>query len=115
MNSTSALPLPAPKIAAVLDPAFRPIALANRAFLSEIGGGTPVAFGIEQADGSLFHFHTKIAPPGHKLAAGNFTHIERLAKFLLWSRGGFRIHFQGPAELAERLANHYKTTATGKF
>jgi predicted NBD/HSP70 family sugar kinase len=115
MNSPSALPLLAPKVAAILDPAFRPIALANRAFLSEIGGGTPIGLGVEQADGSLFHYRTKIAPEGHRRAAGNFIFVERLCKFLLWSRGGFRIHFEGPKNLAEQLANYYKRTATGKF
>jgi predicted NBD/HSP70 family sugar kinase len=105
----------APRVAAILDPHFRPAALANRAFLSEIGAGVPIGFGIEQADGSLFHFRTRVAAPMHKLAGGNFTFVERLAKFLLWSRGGFRIHFEGPGDLAERLANYYQTTATGKF
>jgi predicted NBD/HSP70 family sugar kinase len=115
MNQNNGLPLVAPKVAAALDPNFRPAALANRAFLSEIGAGIPIAFGIEQADGSLFHYRTRIAAPTHKLAAANFTYVERLAKFLLWSRGGFKIHFEGPDDLAERLANYYQTTATGKF
>jgi predicted NBD/HSP70 family sugar kinase len=115
MNFQSGLPLLAPKVPAPFDPAFRPIALANRAFLSEIGAGTPIAFGVEQADGSLFHYRTTIAPAGHRLAAGNFAFVERLAKFLLWSRGGFRVHFEGPRDLAEQLAVYYNATATGKF
>jgi len=32
---------------------------------------------------------------------GNFTYLERIMRFLLWSRGGFRIHFDGPAELCK--------------
>jgi predicted NBD/HSP70 family sugar kinase len=115
MNQNNGLPLVAPKVAAALDPNFRPAVLANRAFAMEIGAGVPIAFAIEQADGSIFHHRTKIAAATHKLAGGNFTYVERLAKFLLWSRGGFRIHFEGPDELAERLANYYQTTATGKF
>jgi predicted NBD/HSP70 family sugar kinase len=109
------LPLPRPKVAPPLDPLFRPAALANRAFLSEIGTGSAIALGIEQADGSVYHHRTYIAPVGHKLAAANFQFVERLAKFLLWSRGGFKIHFEGPKDLAERLANYYTNTATGKF
>src|SRR5262245_13348809 len=99
MNQNNGLPLVTPKVAAVLDPNFRPAAIANRAFKSDIGKGTPIALGIEQADGSLFHHRATIAAPTHKLAAGNFTYVERLAKFLLWSRGGFRIHFEGPDDL----------------
>jgi 2-amino-4-hydroxy-6-hydroxymethyldihydropteridine diphosphokinase len=41
--------------------------------------------------------------------------VERLIKFLLWSRGGYRVHFAGPAELGKQLQNYYKQTATGKF
>jgi predicted NBD/HSP70 family sugar kinase len=115
MNLNNGLPLVTPKVGAVLEPAFRPAVLANRAFLSEIGAGVPIGLAIEQADGSIFHYRTKVAAATHKLAAGNFTYVERLAKFLLWSRGGFRIHFEGPDDLAERLANYYQTTATGKF
>jgi predicted NBD/HSP70 family sugar kinase len=36
-------------------------------------------------------------------------------KLLLWSRGGFRIHFDGPADLAACLAAHYRDTPTGQF
>src|SRR3954463_11127058 len=115
MNQNNGLPLIAPKVAAALDAGFRPAVLANHAFLAEIGAGSPIGLAIEQADGSIFHHRTQIAPATHKLAAGNFTYVERLTKFLLWSRGGFRIHFEGPDDLAERLANYYQTTETGKF
>src|ERR1051325_5248103 len=115
MNQNNGLALVAPRVGAPLDPNFRPAALANRAFLAEIGSGVPIGLAIEQADGSIYHYRTKVAAATHKLAAGNFTYVERLAKFLLWSRGGFRIHFEGPDDLAERLANYYQTTATGKF
>lgn len=115
MDENNGLKLVAPKIGAVLDAGFRPAVLANHAFLAGIGSGIPIGLGIEQADGSLFHYRTKIAPEGHPLSKGNFTYVERLAKFLLWGRGGFRIHFEGPKQLAEQLGSYYKTTATGKF
>jgi hypothetical protein len=38
-----------------------------------------------------------------------------LIKFLLWSRGGWRIYLDGPASLAAQLTAHYRETATGKF
>src|SRR2546423_44492 len=34
---------------------------------------------------------------------------------MLWCRGGYRIHFDGPGSLAKRLADHYRETAIGKF
>jgi predicted NBD/HSP70 family sugar kinase len=36
-------------------------------------------------------------------------------KFLLWSRGGFRVHFEGPPALGELLGRHFKDMATGRF
>jgi len=112
------LKLVAPKITPVLDPMFRPASLANRLYREEVaasGGGERVRLALEQADGSIFHFETRIFKPDQPGADGNFTYIERLIKFLLWSRGGCRIYFDGPETLHAELARHYRETATGKF
>jgi predicted NBD/HSP70 family sugar kinase len=118
MNNNHGLNLIAPKITPVLDPAFRPAVLANRAFHNEVRAskaGVPVRLALEQADGSVFHFKTEIVPESHPQAAGNFIHVERMVKFMLWSRGGFRIYFDGPKPLGEALQKHYRETPTGKF
>jgi predicted NBD/HSP70 family sugar kinase len=112
------LKLVAPKVTPVLDANFRPASLANRAFRAEVeasGNGVPVKLAIEQADGSVFRFDTKIFADGQAGAAGNFRYLERFIKFLLWSRGGFRVYFDGPTNLHAKLAAYYKETATGKF
>ncbi len=112
------LKLVAPRVAPVLDAAFRPPALANRAFgalAAQTGRAVPVRVALEQADGSIERFATTVLPEDHPDSGGNFLHVERWLKFLLWSRGGFRIHFAGPAPLAEALAGHYRAHATGKF
>jgi predicted NBD/HSP70 family sugar kinase len=118
MNTNHGLSLIAPRVTPVLDPAFRPAVLANRAFRAmarAAQGAVPVRLALEQTDGSASHFTTQILPDNHPQAAGNFTYLERIAKFLLWSRGGFRIHFDGPAALAAKLEAHYRDTPTGKF
>ena len=118
MNVSEGLPLPAPRIPPALDTQFRPAALANRAFraaLKSSGAAQPLRLALEQADGSVFHFPMEIFPETHPGAAGNFTYIERLVKFLLWSWGGWRIHLDGSARLAAQLQNHFHATATGKF
>src|ERR1035441_8255147 len=118
MNDNNGLPLVAPRVSPVLDPAFRPAVLANRAFCAQAratGKAVTVRLGLEQTDGSVSHFTTPILPDTHPQAAGNSTYLERITKFLLWSRGGFRIHFEGPASLAAKLAAHYRETVTGKF
>ena len=118
MNNNNGLALVAPRVSPVLDPGFRPAVLANRAFRAEARatrGAVSIRIGLEQTDGNVSHFTTPILPENHPQAAGNFVYLERIAKFLLWSRGGFRIHFDGPARLAAKLGDHYRDTATGKF
>src|SRR6266478_6129585 len=100
MNINNGLALVAPRVTPVLDPWFRPAVLANRAFRQQAlasGKPVPVRLALEQADGSVVKFSTDIFPAGHHQAAANFTFIERLIKALLWSRGGFRLYFDGPA------------------
>jgi len=118
MNTNNGLPLIAPSITPVLDASFRPPVLANRAFRQEVrksGRPEPVAVALEQADGNISHFFTEVFAETHPAALGNFTYLERLVKFLLWTRGGYRIHFKGPAGLTERLTAYYRETPTGKF
>jgi predicted NBD/HSP70 family sugar kinase len=102
----------------VLDPTFEPAALANRRYAERVrasGRPVPIRLALEQADGSVFHFSTAVLPEEHPEAGANFRHLERFAKFLLWSRGGFRFHYAGPRALGERLAAHYRATGPGAF
>ncbi len=118
MNDNHGLPLVAPRITPVLDPAFRPAVLANRAFREQARASrnpVGVRLALEQTDGTVSHLSTEVLPESHPQAAGNSIYLERIAKFLLWSRGGFRIHFDGPAALAAKLEAHYRETPTGKF
>jgi hypothetical protein len=76
MNTNNGLPLVPPRVTPVLDPAFRPAALATRAFRAAVaatGRGVPVRLALEQADGSVFRFDTRGAARGHPDAAGNAT------------------------------------------
>ena len=110
--------LVAPRVTPTLDPAFRPPVLANRAFRAvsqASGAAVPILAGLEQADGSVHRFSTEILPAGHRDEAANFIYLERWLKFLLWSRGGYRIHFAGPGQLAQALSSHYQQAATGRF
>jgi predicted NBD/HSP70 family sugar kinase len=118
MNTNNGLPLIAPRVTPVLDPAFRPAALAVRAFqklVDATSGALSVRIALEQTDGSVFHFDTRVLPESHPQSAANFPFVERLVKFLLWSRGGWRVYLDGPEPVAARLAAHYRETPTGKF
>jgi predicted NBD/HSP70 family sugar kinase len=118
MTSNKGLPLVAPRVTPVLEPAFRPAVLANRAFVAlaqASGSPVPVRIAIEQADGSIFRFETVVLPEEHPSAAANSVYLERYVKFLLWSRGGWRIHVDGPSSLVAALTAHYRDTPTGRF
>jgi predicted NBD/HSP70 family sugar kinase len=118
MTSNQGLPLVAPRVTPVLEPAFRPAVLANRAFVAlarASGSPVPVHLALEQADGSVFRFETVVLPQNHPTAAANVVYLERYVKFLLWSRGGWRLHVDAPAPLVASLAAHYRDTPTGRF
>jgi len=111
-------PLLAPHISPVLDADFRPAVLTLRTFRERVratGQALPVRIALEQTDGSVYHFPTELFPEHTPPANANYTHIERIVKFLLWSRGGWRIYFDGPAAIAAKLAAHYRDDATGIF
>jgi predicted NBD/HSP70 family sugar kinase len=105
-------------VAPALDPAFRPAVLAAAAYrdlVAQAGDAVPVRLALEQADGSVFRFDTRVLPDGHPQAAANAVYLERFVKFILWSRGGWRLHVDGPPALVAALAAHYRDTATGRF
>ena len=116
VTNNNGLSLVRPAITPVLDPDFRPAVLANRAF-RQAAARKPVTvnLALERADGGVSRFDTVVADASLAESAGNFMVVERLVKFLLWSRGGWKVHFSGPAELGRRLQAHYRETATGRF
>jgi predicted NBD/HSP70 family sugar kinase len=118
MDDNAGLRLIVPRITPPADPAFRPAVLANRAFKADVehtGKPAPVRLALERSDGAVSRFDTAVLPADHASAAGNFLYLERLLKFLLWSRGGWRVHYAGPPELGHRLQRHYCESPTGQF
>jgi predicted NBD/HSP70 family sugar kinase len=81
----------------------------------ESGNPVPVRLALEQTDGSVFHFETRLLPSGHAHVAANAVHLERLVKFILWARGGWRLHIDAPADEVARLEAHYRDTPAGQF
>ena len=98
------------KIRPPLDPAFYPAALFNREFrrqLDQSGQGLPLVLCVERADGSRSRYETQVFPPGHPWAAYNNLYVERIVKFLLWQRGGWKVTVGGPAEIGAALQAAY--------
>jgi predicted NBD/HSP70 family sugar kinase len=79
------------------------------------GLSVPVALALEQPDGSAWMRETTVFPDAHPGAAASHRDCERLLKFMLWARGGHRVHVDGPAGLHAALVRHYADEPTGIF
>ncbi len=93
-----------------LDADFRPAVLAHHAFQADIaasGTGVPLIFGLERADGNLSRFETTVFADDHPRAGDNLFFAERLLKFLLWQRGGWKIYVGGSPAIGKHLARVY--------
>src|SRR5687768_1091341 len=92
--SNHGLPLIRPRVVPVLDPDFRPAILANRAFRECVSAKpVPILIALERSNGGVSRFETVVADRSLDAAQGNFVCLERLVKFLLWSRGGYKVYF----------------------
>lgn len=103
-----------------LDSRFVPAALWNRAFRKMVedsgSDGRPFGIALEQPDGSISVYETKLLPAQNAGSEGlNFRYVERLVKFLLWQRGGFRVHLGGDPELSREVAELYQPGGTLAF
>ncbi|NQU09990.1 ROK family protein [bacterium] len=92
---------------APLDPGFVPAALATRAYRQAVaaaGAGVPLVIGLERDDGLVSRFEADVRPDGD---AETLQFVERAVKFLVWARGGWKLHLAGPAAVADHLRRAY--------
>jgi predicted NBD/HSP70 family sugar kinase len=106
----------APKFIPPLDDSFRPAVLANRNFQTGAKQvGVPLVIGLERSGDEFSRFETTVYPDNHPNAGANFQYVERLVKFLLWQRGGFRIYIGGPRKIGEHIRKCYASDGPQKF
>jgi predicted NBD/HSP70 family sugar kinase len=111
MPERTPLPRPldvAPRIAPPFDPGFRPMILAYRAYRAAARpeDEVPVRVAIERENGLVSTFATRVSSDPSLAPATAFL-TERIVKFLLWSRGGWKISFDGPRRLGETIRAEY--------
>jgi len=105
-----------PAILPPLDAAFRPAALSNQSFRSlTTDDSVPFVIGLERNGNELSRYETKVLPDGHPRFAQNYAYIERLVKFLLWQRGGYRIYLGGSKALGEYIRDLYSHNGERAF
>ena len=104
-----------PAIAAPLDPGFQPAIHFNRSYRAAVrtsGRGVPLVLGLERENGLLSRFETEVFSQPD---AATRLYVERIVKFLLWSRGGWKLHFGGPKALGEYIRKTYSLRGARKF
>ncbi|MDP2991071.1 MAG: ROK family protein, partial [Kiritimatiellota bacterium] len=107
-----------PRIIPPLDPNFRPAAAAHRAFQAEVarsGQGLPLVIAVESDNGAISSYHTVVFSEKHKRFASNFPYVERIVKFLLWQRGGWRVVVGGPKAVGQHIQTIYSPTGKRAF
>ena len=107
-----------PKFCPVLDPDFVPASLWNRCYRARVeqsGKSVPLAIGLERADKSLSVFHTATLPHDGSNIALNERYVERLLKFLLWQKGGYRVIIGGDPQFVSFLQTVYSPNGARAF
>jgi predicted NBD/HSP70 family sugar kinase len=105
-----------PRCLPPLEPEFRPAVLANRAFQKQVETvGVPLVIGLERDRQQVSRFETLVFPQDHPQAAANFRYVERLVKFLLWQRGGYKVYIGGPSSIGEFIRAYYSPRGQGAF
>ncbi|MGA2267104.1 MAG: ROK family protein [Bryobacteraceae bacterium] len=99
-----------PKFRPVLDSEFIPASLWNRLYRARVrenGGGRDLAIALERGEGSVSVFRTAVLPHQGANVPLNNRYVERLLKFLLWQKGGYRVTIVGDAHIADYLRSVY--------
>jgi len=107
-----------PRFLPPLDKDFRPAVLANRAFRQEVedsGVGVPLVLGLERPDESVSRYETQVFPEGHPQADANLMYAERIFKFLLWQRGGWKVYVGGPKSIGDYIRECYSPGGVREF
>lgn len=97
-----------------LDPDFRPAALFNREYVrgaKKSRKARPLVIGLEREGGLLSRYETIVNPDN----GDTQRYAERIVKFLLWARGGWKIHFGGPKEVGEKIRESYSAAGERAF
>jgi predicted NBD/HSP70 family sugar kinase len=117
-TASETLKLVDPRFVPPLDPGFRPAVLANRAFVEAVaqsGAGVPLVLGLERLNGEVSRYETAVFDADHADAGQNLAYAERIVKFLLWQRGGWRLYAGGPAAIGDHLRAVYAADGARAF
>lgn len=101
-----------------LEPGFRPAVLANHNFLENArssGASVPLVLGFERTHGQVSRYETEVFDETHPDSPANLVYAEKLAKFLLWQHGAYRIYVGGPSSVGKHLRKMFSPEGTLAF
>lgn len=104
-----------PQITAPLDPSFQPAMLFNRAYVKAAkatGHAVPMVIGLEREGGLMSRYETVVKP---RADTETMLYVERIVKFLLWARGGWKLYFGGPRVIGDHIKKTYSARGTRHF
>ncbi len=106
------------KITPPMDPDFIPPKVANDTFrkkVAEVESSPEVIIALERLNGSISRYETKVLPESHPLADANLFYVERILKFLLWQKGGWKVYLYAPESVVKYIQNAYSPTGIRSF
>jgi predicted NBD/HSP70 family sugar kinase len=98
-----------------LDPGFVPAIIFNREYVKAVkksGRAVPLVIGLERDNKLVSRFETVVKGAAD---ADTFFYVERLVKFLLWARGGWKLYVGGPKAVGEMIRQTYSSRGARKF
>ena len=101
----------------ILDPDFIPAVLWNKKFKNKVGieGGDEIIIALERTNGTISTYETKILKNSDDNFALNLKYVERLVKYLLWMKGGYKVTIAGSEIIAKEISEIYSKTGKRKF
>ena len=105
-----------PRFVPPLDEGFVPAVVFNREFRRAVGEDGPrLVIGLQRSDDQFTRYETRVFPTGHPRASENAAYVERIVKFLLWARGGYRVYIGGPCDIGEHVLQAYSAGGAQRF
>lgn len=96
----------------VLDKTFAPLSAFNKEFLKT--AKKPLAIAVERSGGLVSVYNTFIHGTPDKADADNY-YIDRMVKFLLWAKGGFKVYICGDESVYKYIAKTYSKDGARAF
>ncbi|NNM29586.1 MAG: ROK family protein [Akkermansiaceae bacterium] len=110
--------MPVLQDAPALDPGFQPAILWNREYRAAVAadpGAHDLRLALGRKDGTTYHHELRILPHEGDNIPRNRKYVERLVKFLLWMKGGSRLHVAGDDAVAAMLGEIYSRDGARRF